>query len=206
MSVTVEKIGRRHYLRNTPFSAKDRIKGAGCRWDPDQKAWWTGKAEIAESLLKSISGSSNGSSSKPNAPGVEATVAGRASYKGKTYYVAGRVEREWNTSVYDEEVSPVMTRDRSKYLLYFRDGSSQFWADATAVQIVKWYERPKTIRGLQEFAEKAKAEKAAGTWVDPRDIPEGCYVRDGEVLMRGCYECSQLGTMCESCRFDEYDC
>lgn len=48
---TVEKVGRRHYLRGAPYAERDRLRGAGCNWDPDQKAWWTGKSDVAEDLL-----------------------------------------------------------------------------------------------------------------------------------------------------------
>jgi len=50
----LEKIGRRHYLRNTPYSAKDKIKSAGCSWDSEQKAWWTGKADVAVALVAEL--------------------------------------------------------------------------------------------------------------------------------------------------------
>lgn len=53
--IVVEKTGRRFYLRNTPFSAKGRIKSAGCKWDPESKAWYTGKAEVAAELARELS-------------------------------------------------------------------------------------------------------------------------------------------------------
>jgi len=53
-SLQIEKLGRRYYLRGTPFSAKDQIKSAGCSWDSGQKSWWTGKADVAERLLAEL--------------------------------------------------------------------------------------------------------------------------------------------------------
>jgi hypothetical protein len=53
--ISIEKIGRRHYLRNTPYSVKDTLFNAGCKWDSQEKSWWTGKRELAESLLATLS-------------------------------------------------------------------------------------------------------------------------------------------------------
>lgn len=199
MSVIVEKIGRRHYLRNTPFSAKDAIKDSGCRWDPQERAWWTGKAEIAESLVKRLSSPSSPSpSASDDAPGRNGRVAARALYKGRSYYVASRV------SSYGE-TSEVTSRDGTRTLLYFRDGSSKFWADSSQVQIVKRYQTEKTIGSLQDYAEKAKERRESG--VPDSGSSEWQYTRVGEPgPVRGCGTCAQLGRMCKSCRFDEFDC
>jgi len=58
-------------------------------------------------------------------------------------------------------VCPVQTQDGAKVLLYFRDGSSQFWADRAAIRTIKSYDRPQTIRGLQEYAAGRRAEREA---------------------------------------------
>jgi len=152
----VEKIGRRHYLRGTPFAAKDQIRSAGCKWDPAEKSWWTAKADVAAELVASLSSSSSSSSeSAPDAPGLDATVAGRAEYKGRTYYVAARSGR------YDDErPEPVTSRDGARILLYFRDGSRQFWAARAAARVVKGYSRGQTIRSLRDYAERAERTKA----------------------------------------------
>ena len=106
------------------------------------------------------------------APGLDAVVAGRATYRGKTYYLAGREirsGRHWR----DNRVEAVTTRDGSRLLLYFRDGSGQFWAPRTEVAVDKYYGRPQTIRGLQQYAADRRAGKAryeceeCGEWVEP---------------------------------------
>jgi len=108
------------------------------------------------------------------APGLDAVVAGRATYRGKTYYLAGRIRsgRHWR----DDRVEPVTTRDGARVLLYFRDGSGQFWAARPEVEITRRYERPQTIRGLQRYAEQRRSGKGfrycceeCGEWVTAGD-------------------------------------
>lgn len=156
-NITIEKVGRRHYVRGNTYPIKDQLRAAGCKWDPDAKAWWTGKAPVAAQFAGATTDSAP-SSPRPErpAPGLDAIVAGRATYKGRTYYVAGRIDR--GRTVYDDQVDMVTTRDGSKVLLYFRDGSKSFWARQEMVQIVKSYGSPKTIRGLRAYAERAKRE------------------------------------------------
>jgi hypothetical protein len=48
IAMKVEKIGRRYYITGQTYAAKDAIKAAGCKWDPNRRAWWTGKKEVAE--------------------------------------------------------------------------------------------------------------------------------------------------------------
>ncbi|HEX6938598.1 MAG TPA: hypothetical protein VF158_04250 [Longimicrobiales bacterium] len=106
------------------------------------------------------------------APGIDAVVAGRAEYRGRTYYLAGREIRE-GSNWRDDRVEPVATRDGARLLLYFRDGSRQFWADRGQVRIVRRYERPQTIRGLQQYTADRRAGRAryeceeCGEWVEP---------------------------------------
>lgn len=125
--------------------------GGGCKWDGAEKAWWTGKRDVAESLSgeQQVAEQSEGGKD-----GSEQIVAGRATYKGKTYYLAGRVER--GRTHWDDTVSPVETRDGAKLLLLFRDGSNQFWAPRSLVQIAKTYRKPQTIAGLKEYSERSK--------------------------------------------------
>lgn len=82
-------------------------------------------------------------------------VAGKATYKGRAYYVAGRVLRGGRTK-WDYDVAAVMSRDQTRILLYFRDGSRQFWASRADVTVSKYYMTPQTIRGLARFAREAR--------------------------------------------------
>jgi len=60
-----------------------------------------------------------------------------ALYKGREYYVV------WEGT----------TRRGPAYKLSFKDGTKQFWADATAVKVTKSYPRPQTIRSLREYVQ-----------------------------------------------------
>src|SRR5690606_3647419 len=89
------------------------------------------------------------------APGRDQVVAGTATYKGRTYYVAGKIDR--GRTHWDDSVDAVTTRDGSKYLLCFRDGSKSFWAARAEVQLLKVYRKPQTIGRPLDFAEEATA-------------------------------------------------
>jgi len=156
-TITIEKKGRRHYLRFMPFSMKDEAKGKGCKYDPDERCWWTSKSEVAAALAGGMTDSTSSDSGprEREAPGDSAVVAGRALYKGKPYYMAGSVDS--GRTRYDDRVRVVETRDRAKVLLYFRDGSSSFWAPREAVDVAKAYDRPQTIGGLHKYTDEAKS-------------------------------------------------
>lgn len=190
---TIEKKGRRHYLRGLPFGLKDRAKASGCKWDADERCWWTSKADVAAEIAGAAAdaSASDSGSRQREAPGDEAVVAGRVTYKGKTFYVAGRTVRGRTT--YDDRVEGIVTRDGAKILLYFRDGSSSFWAARDAVEVVKRYDRPQTIGGLNRYAEKAKADKERYGYV-PRKGVDYCGGRcpvDGHICTPDapCHDC-----------------
>jgi hypothetical protein len=50
----IKSNGRRHYIVGNTFSVKDALRAAGCRWDADEKAWWTGKKDVAEELVTQV--------------------------------------------------------------------------------------------------------------------------------------------------------
>jgi len=52
--VTIDRIGRRSYLRGTPFAAKDAIRAAGAKWDADERSWWVGSADKAAEIVAKI--------------------------------------------------------------------------------------------------------------------------------------------------------
>jgi hypothetical protein len=150
--MNIEKVGRRYYLRNLPFASRNEAKSEGCKWDPAEKAWWTGKEETARKVATELS-----THQSSNIPGGNAVCAGRALYKGRTYYLGGKmVSFGW-----DQKVAPVLSQN-NRYLLFFTDGSSQFWVNSSAVQIVKMYRRPQTIDSLLCFQESVTRAKRQG--------------------------------------------
>lgn len=156
MSITIESAGRRHYLLGNTFPLRDQLRAAGAKWDPERKAWWTGKRDVAEQLVAKLAAAPAGETSSSGAaeqsgPGESATVAGKAEYKGRTYYLAGRVDR--GRTHYDDRVDAVTTRDGAKCLLISRDGKLQFWAARGEIRVIKTYDKPTTIGRLKRFAE-----------------------------------------------------
>lgn len=196
MTIAIETQGRRHYLRGNTFAIKDTLRAAGAKWDPEAKAWWTGKRETAEQFVGPSAGNptpasptSDRGDSQPTV-GQDTIVAARATYKGSAYYVVGRVVR--GRTHWDDRVSAVETRDGAKVLLSFRDGSKSFWAARADVQVSNSYDRPQTIGRLSRFAEKAKS---FGT----EDCRCSCHREQGAgtpgtTLYDGCDRCG-----CESC-------
>lgn len=166
MSITIQTEGRRTYIAGNTYPHRDAIRDIGAHWDAARKMWWTAKRAAAERLAAQINqapqstAQPQSSSSKTPRDGLDSVVAGRVEYKGKTYYLAGRTEH--GRTHWDDRVRAVQTQDGAKYLLYFRDGSSQFWAPRDQVSLIKSYDRPQTIRHLKEFATRAK-DGSAGT-------------------------------------------
>jgi hypothetical protein len=52
--ISIEQIGRRHYVRGNTYPIKDELRSRGCRWDAGAKAWWTGKADVAAEIVATI--------------------------------------------------------------------------------------------------------------------------------------------------------
>ena len=141
----VEINGRRAYVLGDTFAIKDRLKEAGCKWDPDRRAWYIGAAKAA--AIEKLIG-------EPAPPEdlSQARVFGKAEYKGRAYYVIAT------------------SKDGSKHRLTVLDGSIVFWADATACKWTKTYEpkqrfggygrgtitQHQTLGSLRRFVERQK--------------------------------------------------
>lgn len=205
MTISIQTEGRRTYITGNTYHVRDRIRALGAHWDAARKMWWTGKREEAETLVAQLTQSQPAQSSGSKTPrdGVDSVVAGRVEHKGKTYYLAGR--QIHGRTHWDDGVEPVTTSDGAKYLLYFRDGASQFWAPRGEVRIVKAYDRPQTIRRLQKFAEEAKAAQAAGADVHEYRAEKSGRCRGCGGELRDAAHHRAMGGYCGSCAFDEYD-
>lgn len=165
MTITVEQIGRRYYLVGNSFPYRDQLRDAGCHWDAGRKAWWTGKREDADDVAARCNKAEEKFKQSPAAraereekrrgDGDSTVVAGRAEYKGRKYYIVGRIER--GRTQWDDRVHAVTSGDGNKCLLTFRDGSTTFWAAARECQVTKRYSKPQSIGDLAHFAERLKA-------------------------------------------------
>ena len=198
--ITLASQGRRHYVRGNTYPHRDALRSAGAHWDGDARAWWIGKRDVAEQLvaklttacgLKAPGAAASAQSSDRPAPGKDAVVAGKASYKGRTYYVAGRVVR--GRTQWDDSVTAISTRDGAKVMLFFRDGSKSFWAARNEVQIVKSYQRAATIEKLERLSAEWREARANG------DCACSCHREPnagapGSILYDGCDRCG-----CDAC-------
>jgi hypothetical protein len=161
MTITIESSGRRHYIVGDTYGVRAEIKSAGAHWDHDRRAWWLGDRKKAEALVASLASAGSGEKRDHEAPGLDATVAGRAQYKGKSYYIAGRSYRDPYDG-YRSSVRAVTSRDGTRVLLYARDGSFEFWAPTESIEQTSTYQRPRTIRSLREYAEQARRAQETG--------------------------------------------
>jgi hypothetical protein len=206
--ILVEKQGRRHYIVGNTYPIKDKLRDAGCKWDSDRRAWYTGKADRAQYIVDNL-GSAVASQPAPakrddsDAPGRDAKVAGKGKYNGRTYYIAGRVDR--GRTHWDDSVEAVTSRDGSRMLLLFRDGSRKFWAARDAVQVIKTYQRPQTVGRLQDLAEEYRQAGGAEAANEARALRRGRCRGCGGAL-RDVPHHAAMGGYCGSCAFDEFDC
>lgn len=166
MSITLQQNGRRLYLVGNTYPVKDQIREAGGKWDPDRKAWYVGvqRRERAEQIVAAVASAPTTEAPRGDAqaPGLEATIVCRGTYHGRSYYVAGRVER--GRTRWDDAVRAVESRDGSRVLLYFRDGSRQFWAPTAEVTTAHAYGqgRGSTIGAIRAYAERMRSAEAKG--------------------------------------------
>lgn len=156
MGITFATQGQRVYVRGDTYPLREVLRGLGAKWDPEVRAWWVGRTRadaLAQALEEAGRQNSHGSA-LGSAPGEDAVVAGRAEYRGRPCYLAGRVIR--GRTRWDDEVATVETRDGGRVLLYSVDGARQWWGGREEVRVVKAYQRPQTIGGLRRFAERVR--------------------------------------------------
>lgn len=192
--VTVE--GRRVYVQTRYGDpVVPVLKRLGAHWEPQTKRWWLTSAKKAE-----VEAAIAASADKPNtADEQEVTVMGKARYKGRSYFVryVGRCKN-----------------GDYKMRLCTLDGKIDFWAkaarphehavtgDGDVARLVKSYEEARSLDSIRRYVERLREAKESGPGTKP---DEECYLSNGEWLVRGCGECSRLGRMCSSCRFDVFD-
>lgn len=139
-NIELQSEGRRVYIVGNSFPIKDAIKGAGGHWDGDRKAWWigTGKREEIERAIANAKPKAR----EGEASGLEVEMKGTVLYKGRAYPFS--------------YFGPTRNGEAAK--LHFRDGSKTFWANGADVKLIKMYQRPVSLRRLNEFAKEDKKE------------------------------------------------
>lgn len=204
---TISVEGRRVYIEveyGDPVVRK--LKNLKAHWEPSTKRWWVGtgkKAEVERIVAKA--------SARPQGEAIDdpgkIKVSGRATYKGRTYYV------RW--------VGRTRTGEH-KVRLCSLDGKIDFWVPTsedspTGATLGTPYGKPRSLASIQKFVAEKKAEKEAGKepgkGAEPSQSGPGprpsddCYLGPGgEWIVRGCGECRRLGRLCDQCRHDIYDC
>lgn len=191
MTVTIEKQGRRYYIAGNTYPIKDQLRAAGCKWDPDRKQWWTGKKDVAERLAsKEI---------KPAAQSPdEVYVIGKASYKGRSYYV------QW---------AGVTKKGNYAFHLVTLDAKIDFWADGSPMngtspaeheKQARWektYQDKRSLAGIRQFIEDNKKAKEEGF----DSARQRRAVHSGTCMASGCGAAAGPSGYCRQCEFDEYD-
>lgn len=175
--MNIEKIGRRFYFRGAPFAAKDILRRGGAKWDPAERAWWTGKQEIADELAGKIA---NNPDQEERLDRNARVLQGRAAYQGNTFFLLA------------EGVSRQTGKPYAK--LAYKDGSRVFWAkDATQVRVITRYQEPKSLEALQSFMARKAKERETGE-CSCRCHRESNAGAPGSTLYDGCERCG-----CEAC-------
>lgn len=198
----VEKRGRRYYIVGDTYGIREELRDAGCHWDPAERAWWTGKQEIAERFAQG----SSGESSERSDPTVrdDQPLLGKVRYQAKS----GK-EGTWF----------VAAKARSGRLLLTNLAADRvFWADPARCTWLKTYAHPDdrrygrgtTLASIRDFLARKKAVERRGETVEEmrdREVAERAEWR-GVCREPGCGNRPAPGKMgyCDQCYFDEFDC
>jgi hypothetical protein len=169
LTVTIE--GRRAWV-SIPFGhqAKEAVKAAGAKWDPDSKRWWVGSGK-ADALRAAVR---KGAEAPPKTP--EELTEGlrvhfKARYKGREYYA--------------------VAESQTAYRLLTLDASLDFWADRSACEVVRRYEARQVGRGRYQQT----VYTTLGSIRDFKARQANPATARGE-----CTECGSWGPKGEPCR------
>lgn len=188
MSITIQKQGQRLYLIGDTFPIKDRIKAIGGHWDADKRAWWLGTAKESEArqLVDGVASTTTTTTERPKQNPDEIRVYGKGEYKGRTYFLGAQ------------------TRDGTRRRLLTLPNKNgeflDFWADTSAVCVVKTYQ-PREYRGrveyqtlgsLARFISKEKRNRDEGGAVCAECGRSGELVADLEDGMLKHYRCCDI--------------
>ena len=190
MTVTIEKQGRRFYVRGNTFAIKDKLKSAGCKWDAEARCWYTGKKEIADKLAGTEIKTEFVKPTKEEL--AEKPCTGKVEYKGRQYYVVGRSKT-------------------GKLWLTVLDCSIDFWAAESDCKWTKHYAgredfrsgrvEHQTVGGIRRFIEREKSAKADGF----DSSRQQHAVHSGRCMASGCGAAACASGYCRQCEFDEFD-
>lgn len=182
-AIKIQSEGRRHYILGNTYAIKDQLRSAGCKWDADRKAWWTGKLDVAVGFAGTADAAPD---SRPDGDRLtdDSRICGKATYKGRGYILVWEGE----------------TRRGRACKLGFADGSKVFWADASEVQITKRYDVHEyrgrseymTFGRLNALRERFVEDRKSGIDTSYRAYQEACEAAED---MDNFYEARNLEQM-----------
>jgi uncharacterized protein YbjT (DUF2867 family) len=184
--LTTQIDGTRLYLLGSTYAIKDQLRAAGCHWDGERKAWWIGraKADAIQALLGSVPTAPTSAAptttppvSSDRRPDPTSRVIGRATYKGRDYYVLAE------------------TRDGARRLLASRDGAISFWAAADLALVSKTYGRENYRSGRVEYPTLAGMIKRAEEWRQ-KSADERSEAQEDADARRSGFACPCSGGAC----------
>lgn len=140
--IELREEGSRIYIVGNTFACKATIKAAGGHWDGDRRAWWVGKSKRSD-----IEAALAGAKPEERAENRPVTVMGKASYKGRSYYVrwSGRCKS-----------------GAEKFRLVTLDEKLDFWANADACTWEKVYPEVRSLAGIRRFIQQKKELEKGG--------------------------------------------
>lgn len=101
-TLTIEKVGRRHYIVGDTYPHRKTLSTAGCKWDGDRGAWWTGKADVATALVDRLNHTTPSTEARPaklDSGEWGARVTGGKVAVGDTITVVTSKGRRWQAVV-----------------------------------------------------------------------------------------------------------
>ncbi len=174
--------GRRIYIKTRFGSPLDlQLKSLGATWDKARRSLWIGvqkRAKVEALLAVEPSPADQEAARLAALERDHQHLIGSAKYKGQSYYLVAKGDN-----------------DRGPWFkLLFRDGSRSFFATSPSdVEVVKIYQKPRTLAQMQEFAEKLKTENDESLpFVEHCDECGASYRTYGNVSSTG-MECRRCG-------------
>lgn len=169
--IDIKEIGGRFYIGGETYALRDQLRKLGCSWDQDRREWWTANADVAAKVRQlepdaAHAGSGGGNESR--------YIYGVGKYRGRSYYIAARRPR-------DARGKPEMVtaQDGARMLLYFKDGSSQFWVNSGDVEVTKTYRRSITIDAIQRYLRECRENGGTHPDACPNCGSTGCSAAYG---------------------------
>ena len=146
MGITLHKEGRRFYIQGLPYDLRQLAKNEGCKWDPARRMWWSGREEVARSVMeRAIARLSEKRERGDTVDPSEKAIFGIAYYKGRKYPVL------WHGTTRSGEY-------RAK--LAFWDGSKVFWTKEPFELAASW-STPKSLEDLRGSGPRRKSKYPA---------------------------------------------